>query len=110
MITTQTEYVRALPEGGWRIGETRVSLASIVHCYWDGLSPEAIVGEFPTLTAEQVYGAIAWYLGHRDEADRFFAELAIRWEELRKESSIRNADIIQRMKNRAQALKQSSGP
>jgi len=35
-----------------------------------GQSPETIAQSFPLLTLEQVYGSIAFYLGHRDEIDR----------------------------------------
>jgi hypothetical protein len=48
---------------------SRVPLASIVREFQDGQSPEAIRSAFPTLTLEQVYGAITFYLGHRAEVD-----------------------------------------
>jgi len=48
---------------------SRVPLASIVREFQDGQSPEAIRSAFPTLTLEQVYGAITFYLGHRSEVD-----------------------------------------
>lgn len=51
--------------GGYYISGTRVSLDSIVQCFNEGLSPEAILDEFDTLTLAQVYGAIAYYLENR---------------------------------------------
>ena len=51
------------------VAGSRVSLASIVREFQDGQSPEAIRLAFPTLTLEQVYGAITFYLGHKDEVD-----------------------------------------
>jgi uncharacterized protein (DUF433 family) len=48
---------------------SRVPLASIVREFQNGDSPEAIRSAFPTLTLEQVYGAITFYLGHRAEVD-----------------------------------------
>jgi uncharacterized protein (DUF433 family) len=103
MMTTQTDYVRKLPDGGWRIGETRVSLASIVYCYWEGLSPEAIVTEFPTLTAEQVYGAIAWYLGHRSEVDQYVSRQEQEFERLRQENHAQNSELVNRLRMLKQA-------
>jgi uncharacterized protein (DUF433 family) len=58
-------------EGFYRVAGTRVSLDSIVYAFIDGDSPEAIAQSFPVLTLEQVYGSIAFYLGHRDEVDRY---------------------------------------
>ena len=50
---------------------TRVSLDSIVYAFVSGESAEAIAQAFPVLRLEQVYGAIAFYLAHRDEIDRY---------------------------------------
>ncbi|HEX9667858.1 MAG TPA: DUF433 domain-containing protein, partial [Thermoanaerobaculia bacterium] len=63
------EYVEWRGGGHWIAG-TRVSLDSVVLAFLEGLSPETIAAEcFPILTLEQVYGAIAYYLAHRQEVD-----------------------------------------
>jgi uncharacterized protein (DUF433 family) len=58
-------------EDAYRVAGTRVSLDSIVYAFIDGHSPEALAESFPVLTLEQVYGSIAYYLGHRQEIDRY---------------------------------------
>jgi hypothetical protein len=40
-----------------------------VYAFLEGLSPESIRESFDTLTLEEVYGALAFYLGHRDDID-----------------------------------------
>ncbi len=60
-------------EGVYRILGTRVSLDSIVYAFLDGQSAEAIAQAFPVLSLKQVYGAIAFYLGHREEVDAYLA-------------------------------------
>ena len=55
--------------GGYYVAGTRVSLDSLVYAFRDGESPETIQQHFPSLTLEQVYGAIAFYLGHQVEVD-----------------------------------------
>jgi uncharacterized protein (DUF433 family) len=60
-----------LREGAYRVAGTRVSLDSIVCAFNGGQSPETIARSFPALTLEQVYRAIAFYLGHRDEVDPY---------------------------------------
>jgi uncharacterized protein (DUF433 family) len=52
---------------------SRVPLAAVVREFRDGQSPEAIRSAFPTLTLEQVYGAITFYLGHRSEIEEDLA-------------------------------------
>jgi uncharacterized protein (DUF433 family) len=58
MIEPAIDYAFLTPDGGWRVTGSRVSLDSVVRCYWEGLSPEAIVDAFPSLSPEQVYGAL----------------------------------------------------
>src|SRR6266511_3290705 len=72
--TNGTTYVEQRDESYWVEG-TRVSLDSVVYAFWNGQTPESIVQSFPTLTLEQVYGAVAFYLAHRDEVDRYLAEI-----------------------------------
>jgi len=62
-------------EKGYRIAGTRVSLDSIVYAYLEGLRPESIADDFPALSLEEVYGAIAYYLGHREEVDAYLKRL-----------------------------------
>jgi hypothetical protein len=42
------EYIEER-NGGYYLASTRISLDSIVQCFNEGLSPEAILGEFDTL-------------------------------------------------------------
>ena len=58
-------------DGAYMISGSRVSLDSIVYAFLGGQSAESIAQAFPVLTLEQVYGAIAFYLAHRDEVDRY---------------------------------------
>jgi uncharacterized protein (DUF433 family) len=53
------------------VAGTRVSLDSIVYAFLDGQSAEATAQAFPPLTLERVYGAITYYLAHRDELDHY---------------------------------------
>ena len=56
-------------ENGYHLTGSRVSLDSIAYDWLSGLSPESIVENFETLSLEQVYGAIIYYLAHRQEVD-----------------------------------------
>jgi uncharacterized protein (DUF433 family) len=58
-------------EDVYAVAGTRVSLDSIVYAFLSGQSAEAIAQAFPILSLEQVYGAIAYYLAHRNDIDRY---------------------------------------
>jgi len=79
------EYVEE-KEGAYRVGGTRVLLDSVVYCFRRGASSESIQRSFPALTLEQVYGAIAYYLGHKDEIDRYLIEGEREFEKLQQAS------------------------
>jgi uncharacterized protein (DUF433 family) len=55
--------------GGYYVAGTRISLDSVVYAFRGGESAETIQQNFPVLSLEQVYGAIAFYLGHTDQVD-----------------------------------------
>ena len=69
------DFVERRDDGFYLVGG-RVPLAFVVREFRDGQSPEAIRSDFPTLSLEQVYGAITFYLGHEQEADEDIAARA----------------------------------
>jgi uncharacterized protein (DUF433 family) len=60
----EKEYIRKV-EGAYRVGDTRVALDSLVYLFREGMSAESVVEDYPSLTLEQVHGALAFYLGTR---------------------------------------------
>lgn len=65
-----TEYVDQR-DGVYMISRSRVSLDSIIYAFVSGETAESIAQAFPVLNLEQVYGAITYYLAHRDQLDRY---------------------------------------
>ncbi|MCW5977181.1 MAG: DUF433 domain-containing protein [Bryobacteraceae bacterium] len=101
--TKLTRLIGSLPprflqevEEGLRVAGSRVSLDSIVHDFREGLSPESITENYPTLTLEQVYGAIAYYLANQGMLDEYLRKGEERSLKLEAESRRRNADFIAR--------------
>lgn len=83
-MTTSATYVEQRNDGGYWMPGTRVSLDSIVYRFLEGLSPESIQGDcFPTLTLEQVYGAITYYLHNRDDVDAYLRQVDADYEQFR---------------------------
>ena len=76
------EYV-VRESGAYRIAGTRVSLDSVVYGWLEGLSPEAIVDSFPLLKLEEVLGALAFYLEHKEEAEDYLRQGEAEFETLR---------------------------
>ncbi len=91
------EYVRQV-EGAYRIGDTRVSLDSLVYLFLEGMSAESMVESYPALTLEQVHGALAFYLGHQREVDSGLAEGERTAALLHEQSVQTNAELIAKLR------------
>jgi len=61
-------------DGSFYVAGSRVPLAHIVREFQRGESPEAIRSHYPILSLEQVYGAIAFSLGSKEEVEADIAE------------------------------------
>jgi uncharacterized protein (DUF433 family) len=57
-------------DGSFYLIGSRVPLALIVREFRSGEVAETIRSHYPTLSLEQVYGAITFYLGHKDEVEQ----------------------------------------
>ena len=53
------EYVKKIDDV-YRVGDTRVSLDSLVYLFREGMSAESMVESYPALTLEAVHGALAF--------------------------------------------------
>jgi uncharacterized protein (DUF433 family) len=92
----QKEYVRTI-EGAYRVGDTRVSLDSLVFLFREGMSAESMVESYPALTLEQVHDAVAFHLGNQKEIDRYLTEGQRTAEAHHKQSRQTNAELIAKL-------------
>ncbi len=68
-----SEYIEQR-NGGYYVVGTRISLDSVVYTFNEGQSPEAIQEDFPSLKRGQIYGAIAFYLDHQADIDKYLED------------------------------------
>lgn len=89
----QKEYVTRV-EGVYRIGDTRVSLDSLVYLFREGMSAESMVESYPTLTLEEVHRALAFYLASQKEIDTYLVEGTRQADSQHQQSRNTNAELI----------------
>jgi uncharacterized protein (DUF433 family) len=99
-------YVERLGNA-YKVAGSRVSLDSVVYAFLNGQSPEGIVDSFPTLSLEQVYGAITFYLSNRDEIDAYLKQGEEEFESLRRASRQSNPQLYKKLE---EARHPSSSP
>jgi uncharacterized protein (DUF433 family) len=63
--------IRADERGQLRIGDTRILLDVVVYSFWLGHTPEMIISQYPSLSLDEVYLAIGYYLRHRETIDTY---------------------------------------
>ncbi len=62
-------------DGAYYVSGANVSLASVVHAFRNGSSPETILQDFPAIGAlSKVYGAIAFVLENPVLVEEYMAE------------------------------------
>jgi hypothetical protein len=79
------------------VAGTRVSLDSIVYAFLDGHTAESIQRSFPVLTLEQVYGAITYYLAHRETIEAYLREQEAPFDRLKATLRQNNPQMAKRL-------------
>jgi hypothetical protein len=100
------QYVEHRDKGYWVAG-TRISLDSVVYSFLNGESPESIAQNFPLLSLERVYGAIAFYLANRELVDAYLEEGEAEFRQLEESCREKSPLLYQKLKV-AQAQKHSA--
>jgi uncharacterized protein (DUF433 family) len=100
------DYVRSDDHGALRVGSTRVSLDSVVIAFQHAHSPETIQQQYPALTLEEVYGAITYYLAHKEEVHEYLKRQDELWQRLRDENNRNPSPVIERLRQ----LRKSQAP
>lgn len=69
--SNMNEYFDFLDKDDIRIKGTRVGIETVLEDYLNASSPEEIAIRYPTLTLEQVYATITYYLHNQHEVDQY---------------------------------------
>jgi len=92
----QKEYVTRV-EDAYRVGNTRVSLDSLIYLFREGMSAESMVESYPALSLEQVHGALAFYLSKQKEIDLYLVEGTLQADMEHQQSRTTNAELIAKL-------------
>lgn len=66
--------LRTDKDGVIRVGNTRVTMDTIVSVFRAGATPEEIILQFPTLNLADVYSVISYYLRNQKEVDLYLIQ------------------------------------
>ncbi len=85
--------------GVMRVGDTRVSLDTVIFAFKQGSTPEEIVADFSTLDLSDVYVVIAYYLQNQAEVEDYLRQREVQRDEIRHkmDASFPQAGIRERL-------------
>ena len=96
IVGTIPKPVRVDEGGGLKVGNTRVSLDSVVYSFNQGEDASEIQRNFDTLTLAEVHAAIAYYLHNKEKVDAYLVKQEIEYEKMRAEHHAKNPARITR--------------
>ena len=91
-------YVQTDAHGVMRVGRTKVMLDGVIAAWEQGHSPESIRSQYPALSLEEVYGALAWCLAHPDEVGAYRKRQQAIWDQLRAEGEANVPPVVRRLR------------
>ena len=75
--------LRQEADGTLRVGDSQVSLDTVIKAFQVGASLEAIVDRYPSLSLTDVYAAVTYYLWNADIVEAYLSEQQSRGMEIR---------------------------
>jgi len=90
VVSTSEIKLTKTEAGVLRIGDSRVSLDTVIIAFAQGATPEQIVEDYDSLELAKVYAAISYYLQNREEVEKYLAQRKVQREVLQREIESRS--------------------
>lgn len=91
VLTVEPIPLRENPDGVMLVGETRVTLDTVISVFNQGVTAEEIVCRYPSLKLADVYSTIAYYLSHVQDVEAYLASRKVRSQEVREINEVKFA-------------------
>ena len=88
-VTAEPAPLVSDADGVVRVGASRVTLDTVVAAFREGMTPEGIVEQYPSLGLDDVYSVIGYVLHHAKEVEAYLGERQSRAEAVRRENETR---------------------
>ncbi len=105
-IEAQPLPLRVGKDGVIRVGNTRVTLDTVIEAFLEGSSAEEIVQQYPSLSLSDIYSVIGYYLQQTDKVNEYLAVRKKVAQKIKEENEIRfnpygiRARLLARNKNK----------
>jgi uncharacterized protein (DUF433 family) len=89
IVASEPVSLKTDDDGVVRVGNTRVTLDTVVYAFCDGATAEEIVQQYPSLRLADVYSVIGYYLKRQPESYSYLREGEQKAAEVRQENEKR---------------------
>lgn len=89
-IVAETVPLKSDTDGVVRIGNTRVTLETVIGAFLDGASAEEIASQYPSLELADIYAVIAYYLRRHQEVDDYLRRRGAQAEAIQTQNETRS--------------------
>jgi uncharacterized protein (DUF433 family) len=96
--------IRRVQGGTLRVGNSRVSLDSVVYAFNRGEGAAEIQDAFDTLSLAEIHAAIAYYLHNKEKVDKYLAKRELEFEKARAKSHDANKKLIDKIQARKNGI------
>ena len=92
------EYFDFVGPDDIRIKGHRIGIDDVLYHYLEGYTPEEIAAQLPTLSLEEIYATITYYLQNRAELDAYLIRLAAWRKQRYQEWATNPPPVVQRLR------------
>lgn len=92
------DYFDFLDPDDIRLKGTRVGIETVIYAFQEGFSPEEIMQDYPSLSLEQVYATITYYLHNQADVEAYLARLEAWAEQRRQEREEDLPPVVRRLR------------
>lgn len=82
IVQAQSPPLKADQNGVMRVGNTRITLDTIVYAFNEGHTAEEIVSHYPALKLADVYAVISYYLNNQATVNDYLQQQEVESEEI----------------------------
>ncbi|MEG5064351.1 DUF433 domain-containing protein [Microcoleus sp. B3-A4] len=88
-VVAEPAPLKTNADGVVRVGNTRVTLDTVIAVFKQGTTAEEIVYRYPSLRLADVYATIGFYLNHQQEVETYLQQRQQQAQEIRKMNEAR---------------------
>jgi len=108
------DYFDFVADTAIRIRGTRVGIETVIDAYRAGAAPEEILIRYPTLSLQQIYVTIAYYLMNQERLDAYVqrvrAEQEAGWQEQQRAGTPFIRELRERLAEQRKRLQDEAQP